>query len=52
MTKDFTTDSAINNVNKTSIPAAGAAGAPKKVRTLFAPSPTGYLHFGGLRTAL
>jgi glutamyl-tRNA synthetase len=25
---------------------------PKKVRTRFAPSPTGYLHIGGVRTAL
>ena len=24
----------------------------KKVKTRFAPSPTGYLHIGGLRTAL
>ena len=24
----------------------------RRVRTRFAPSPTGYLHFGGIRTAL
>src|SRR5690606_18491298 len=27
-------------------------GGPKRVRTCFAPSPTGFLHIGGVRTAL
>jgi glutamyl-tRNA synthetase len=30
----------------------GKSGLPMKVRTRFAPSPTGYLHVGGARTAL
>ncbi|MDO4682643.1 MAG: glutamate--tRNA ligase [Lautropia sp.] len=30
----------------------GAAAAPARVRTRFAPSPTGFLHIGGVRTAL
>lgn len=32
--------------------AVGQSGSPNKVRVRFAPSPTGYLHVGGARTAL
>src|SRR5690606_29245915 len=31
---------------------AGVQGLPDQIRVRFAPSPTGYLHIGGARTAL
>lgn len=35
-----------------SIPAAAGVQGERRVRTRFAPSPTGFLHIGGVRTAL
>ncbi len=39
-------------MNPPSIPGVGSVGLSGRVRTRFAPSPTGFLHIGGARTAL